>query len=286
MTLSEVLEELGIPFKRTGEHKNVRAGWISCECPRCSPGSGKYLLGLIGGSAYCWQCGRITLYNALCEAYGGPSRDVAALLANLPHEAPLTRPSGRLALPTGVGPLLPCHKSYLLSRGLDPCILEEVWGVRGIGLQARLAWRLFLPVTYRGQTVSWTTRSMGSEGMRYVSAKPEEEGMPIKSTLYGFDLARHACIAVEGPLDALKIGPGAVATFGLGFTQVQVRLLAKFPVRTVAFDAEPNAQRRADALCHALACFPGRTRRVEIPAGDPGDLKPRDVRAIRKEFLR
>jgi DNA primase len=124
--------------------------------------------------------------------------------------------------------------------------------------------------------------------LRYVSAKPAEEAMPIKSTLYGWDYVRHAAIVVEGPTDAWRIGPGAVATLGTSYSKAQVLLLTNLPVRVVCFDRDNEAQRRAKRLCCELAVFPGRTVNVclesHLAASDPGGLRE-EVNELRQRFL-
>jgi DNA primase len=146
-----------------------------------------------------------------------------------------------------------------------------------------LSWRIWIPVHVRGELVTWTTRSIGDGG--YVSARPEEERTPIKHCLYGLDHCRHVAVVVEGPADVWKIGPGAVATFGVSYTQEQVALLAEIPIRVVCFDREVGAQRQATKLCRALEAHPGSTCRVELDAEDPGSASEEEVSALRKRFF-
>jgi DNA primase len=163
-----------------------------------------------------------------------------------------------------------------------------VWGVRGLGVAGRLSWRLFLPIHLNTEQVSWTTRSVGEvePGKRYLTAGVKESRMNPKALLYGEDLARHAIVVVEGPLDAMRIGPGAVATLGLKVSRAQVLRMSKYPVRVVLFDSEPQAQRTARKLCRDLEVFPGATYRVEVESGkDPGECSQGEIDEIRKRFL-
>ncbi len=106
--------------------------------------------------------------------------------------------------------------------------------------------------------------------------------MPLKSLLFAMDLARHAVIVVEGPFDAMRIGPGAVATMGINYSQAQVNLIAAFPVRYVAADNEPNAQRMAVKLCQELEVFAGKTERICVDAKDPGSASDKELRLLRR----
>jgi len=293
MSIEEILTELGIPFWRHGEHHHVRPNNYGLDCSRCSPGSGAVRFSIRVDNfwaASCWQCGKIPVVEALSEASGKPYGFVRSLLGDGGREtvAKDEKPPGTLAIPAGVGPLLKPHRAYLERRGFDPDALARDWGVQGIGVSSRLAWRIFIPVTNKGKTVSWTTRAIADDNpRRYVNAGSDQEAVPAKSVLFGADKAGHAAIITEGPLDAMRIGPGGVATMGLVVSQAQIAAMAKFPVRAVCFDSEPAAQLRAEALCTALAGLPGRTVRVELEsAKDAGAADERELRQLRKEFLR
>ena len=137
------------------------------------------------------------------------------------------------------------HKRYLRERGFNPKEIHQLWLIGGIGLAAKLAWRLFIPFIFDGKPVSWTTRAIGvSKRQKYISASPEQETVPHSELLYGEDYCRHSVVVCEGPLDAWAIGPGAVAVCGLVVTDAQVDRIAAYPVRAVCFDAEPAARLR------------------------------------------
>jgi DNA primase len=99
-------------------------------------------------------------------------------------------------------------------------------------------------------------------------------------------LVRHAVIVCEGPIDAWTIGPGAVATCGLGYTRSQLMELSQFPVRVVCFDREPAAQKRARRLARQLQVFPGETHVVELETGkDANECQRNEIMELRKQFL-
>lgn len=287
MQITDVLDELRIPYSHAGASHHVTDGWIGVDCNRCSPRSNSFKLGIHteSGACTCWTCGRIPLMETLCELSGQPYHVIKKLLSGwtrlaIPEQ---TRPTGTLKLPTGLGDLLPAHRKYLRSRRFDPDEVSAVWGVQGIGIAPRLQWRLFIPIVHQGKTVSWTTRSIDPDAeRRYITAGPHEEAMRAKTLLFGMQHVRHAVLVTEGPTDAMRLGPGAVATMGLVWTREQLALIARVPVRGICMDNEPEAQRRARKLCDELALFPGRTLRLEIDADDPGEASDREVRLARK----
>lgn len=291
--ITDVLDALRIPWVAGGEHPNVRHGATAgLNCPQCGSGSGAhggYPMAIFGNfAATCWACGPQNLVRALSALSGAPAHEVAHLLLPL-GDAPTVariRATGKFILPAGAGELQRPHRRYLERRGIDPDAAAQTWGALGVGQHDRYSWRILLPTTAGGLPASWTARSIrdGEGVVRYLAAPPEEERLPLKSLLWGADLAeRHGVGVVEGPLDAMAGGAGFAATCGVSTTAAQVLAIARFPLRLVIFDAEAGAQRRAQRLVRALACFPGRTIRVELETGkDLARADRREVREVRR----
>lgn len=273
------------------EHHHVRHGWIGVDCPDCSPDWHRYRMGfeLTTGRCRCWFCGAKNPVKMLSRLCGVNYTDAKVVLGNVDLYIPKIEDDlrGTLRLPKSVGPLQEAHCEYLRRRGFDPKEIAETWGVQGIGLSGDLKWRLFIPVYDQyHRMVSWTTRCIGNQTLRYISAKPEQEIVPIKSLLYGIHLARQTVIVVEGPLDAWAIGPGAVALCGIGYSQLQVEQIAKFPIRVICLDSADEAQNKARALCKHLAAVEGQTINIQLESGsDPADADADEIQTLRNEFL-
>ena len=291
MTLPDILTELGIDHRLGGTHEHVREGWVGIDCGWCEPGAGRFHLGIPvnGKVAVCWLCGRHKLGDALAESSGRPLRDVLSLLDGLessPAARSVASEAKVLYRPPGLQGLARPHRAYLRGRGFNPLVLERTWGLLGFGLGGSLAWRIWIPVHLDGKIVSWTTRSIGTSGLRYLSARPDQEAVPLKTLLYGGDLAGTSVVVCEGPTDVWRLGPGAVATFGLSCTAEQVERLSRFRVRAICFDREPAAERQARRLAHDLAGHPGETHMVELETGaDLADTDEEEVNEIRERFL-
>jgi len=290
LTPIEILQEYNIPFRRPGESHDVREGWVGLHCPYCGRPDDKFYLGwnLARKFFSCWSCGWLPAAQTLAELTGLPVGKCRALLGELePAEWERDKAAlrGKYAEPPGVTALYRAHRLYLTTRFKDPNIserLEKIWGVRGIGPAVKLAWRLFIPVIYRSEPVSWTTRAIGPENPRYISAPAECERISARNILYGGDFVRHAAIVCEGPLDCWAIGPGAVGLGGVGFSPAQVLALSRIPNRYICFDNEPAAQLRALQLAEQLAPFAGVTSNVQIDAKDPATAAPKELRLLRK----
>jgi hypothetical protein len=282
---SDLLDSLHVEYRTEG-HEHCRPGWIQFDCPFCSRGWRHFRMGynLHGRYVNCWSCSRHGLDETLRELSGLSWRDVRALVGNLPRQLS-SRPSrrGKLAFPAGLGELLPPHEAYLRGRGFDPEVISKVWGVRGIGIAPRLQWSLFIPVVYRGEVVSWTTRAIGEKvGRRYRSAADDKEAMNHRELLYGGDLVRGSVIVHEGPTDVWRTGPGAVATMGQAFTPGQVRRLSRIPRRVICYDNSAEAQERARALADALMVFPGSTVNVVLDAKDAAEASAHEIEQLRR----
>lgn len=297
MTITDLFEDFRIPFC-TAEmgHRHVRPGFLGIDCFSCSPNTQKWKLGirLSTLSPTCWTCGYIRLDRVLEEVLKISPQEAAKLAFQLRgnvRDAPYAQArkpyKGTLILPEGLTELLPIHKAYLKRRGFDPEKIEALWGLRGIGLASKLAWRIFIPILLNGEIASWTTRSVSDEAIPpYVNASPDEEMFPLKSLLMGYDYVRHSVIVVEGPLDAIKIGPGAVATMGVNVTLEQKDLLSRIPIRIICLDAEDMAQRRARKLQKDLSVWPGETHNVVLKTGkDPSRASDWEVMELRARFL-
>lgn len=292
--IRDILNDLGVPFREHGQDSLVTEGWVGivCPCPGCGQG-GKFGRGIHVRSlrTNCWKCGSARLGDVLSLASGRPVGEVLRLLATIrPHFAQdeQSAPTGKYAPPKGVGPLQACHRAYLERRGFDPDRLAEMYSLGGIGAEKTYSFRVFIPVTVPGRRgpVSWTTRAIGSRVQpRYLAAPPDAESVPLKHTLGGLHLCRHAVVAAEGFFDAARIGPGAACTWGVGYTRQQVNLLSGYPVRVVCFDNDPEAQRRAGKLAEELSVFPGTTEVVRLSGPDPDTSPIDEIKELRRRYL-
>lgn len=270
----------------------VRNGWVGVRCPQCQRWP---YLGIRLNRPYgnCWMCGRLPLYQTLMDLTGAPYQEIRNALG-VGQEGSWLAPGPTITkkevkYPPGLrSTLLGPHRQYLEGRGFDPDLLEKVWGLRGIDeTGGRMAWRVFIPVCDEGgREVSWTTRRITDTEPRYVSARDSESVIPIEHCLYGVQHVRGGLVLVEGPTDAWRVGPGAVALLGLRTSPTQLRLLAGVPVRAIAFDNEPQARLRARQLLRDLAPLAGRTACVTLEsASDPGGASPEEISLLRKEFI-
>lgn len=292
MKITELLEDLEIQYKLHGEHRHVTEEWAGISCPRCQQGGEeKFKLGinLRTNATSCWSCGVWSLAEALEMLTGKGLKECYQLLGQVEKSktSPQRKRTGGYKEPYGVETMMQIHLNYLYNRKFNALEVEKLWDVRGITIHHKLSWRIFIPVIYQSEPVSWTTRSISEKHKpRYISAPPTHEKYPLKSLLYGEDFVRHSILVTEGPLDVWAIGPGATCTFGVSYTKAQVARIAEYPQRVIVFDSDPIAQRRASKLASELEAMPGSTFRVQIESGaDPASASKKEIRELRKRFL-
>ena len=288
MKFVEILNQLNIPTAPEGHH-HARQGWIQIDCPFCGKDTYKYHMGysLEGHFFNCWRCGSHRPIETLMEITGLPFSKCWKLLDEIvPTKIKKEKPKGKLILPASNGRLQPVHKQYLKSRGFNPTKLKKIWGICGIGIAAKLSWRIFIPIFYHGKMVSWTTRSISNNKKvtRYISASLKEESIPHKSLLYGEDYCEKTIIVTEGPFDVWKIGPGAVATLGTGYSNKQLLRMTNYLKRIICFDSDRLAQERAKKLCDDLSVYPGETFNIQLDAKDAATASDKEIKLLRKEL--
>ncbi len=290
MNIREIFKDLNIQFWEHGEHHHTTEGRINVDCPYCSPNQQRARLGWHLKDSYfsCWNCGpqqTINTFMALTDMSFGAVKDLVKGILPEDYFEAKRKTSNKVKIPESVGPLHPSHIKYLYGRGftnIDQLVAD--WQIQGINhLDDRLAWRIFIPVVFNREVVSWTTRSIG-ERQRYLSAGLEESKLNLKQLLYGEDYVDGKTIIVfEGPIDVWKVGRGATSILGLEYTNYQVRQIAKYPIRYICMDTTDDAQEVAEKLCADLDVFDGETHNIVLEtAKDAAAAKPREVKQLQR----
>jgi len=174
---------------------------------------------------------------------------------------------------------------YIRQRGIT---MDDV---RMYGLvhcvQGRYAGRLIFPVWERRQMVYYQARAMfdgeSKFGKRFIKAlnPPNHPGMATAAeVVFNLDTARNypRVAIVEGPVDAIHVGPDAVASFGKKLSAVQilkmkyagvqaVDLMWDGPSQSEPYGAWPEMLKAAAKLAGIFRDV----RVVFIPKGDPGE---------------
>jgi hypothetical protein len=196
-----------------------------------------------------------------------------------PLESP-TIPPPEFYRPISVDGILP----YMAKRGItmeDAVAFGLAWCSDG-----RYRGRLIFPVWEDRRLVYYQARAMWeasdqSPGTHYTKAlnPPKEVGTVSGDVLMNLDQARqHPRIAiVEGPVDCIKAGPSAVATFGKRIYPRQIGKLIRAGVRAIDLmwdgpsPSEPQGALPAMVEAAPLLAAFFDTQVVLLDRGDPGE---------------
>lgn len=256
------------------------------ECPECD--SQNYHLGITldGSRASCYRCGSKRVGDLLKTLTGASWQDIRAVISQgiyVPKEQETTS-QGTYQPPSDLRPLASSQAAlkYLKGRNLDPEYCARVWGFQATGPWSNHPFRAFIPITVRKKPVAWTARAFKGQEPRYQTSSEFESSQSPKRLLFGADKAKGKIIVCEGPISAIRLGVGAVATLGVAYTQAQINLMADYNERYICFDSSTDAQARANRLAELLAPFPGSTSVLTLDAEDPGEISDRERELVRK----
>jgi hypothetical protein len=287
----------GIPIA-DHDSKHFHQDWVNVGCPFCTGNPGEHL-GYNTDKGYwnCYRCGWHSVTEVI-EALLKVTKDEAHKLAKTYGARPQLRekasgdsrrPSS-VSLPPGTEKMRDPHRYYLRKRGYDPEELEELWGLMGTGILGPYKFRVIAPIHRNGRLVSYQGRDITDRApLKYKACRAENEAVPHKHLLYGLDRAMsHSVVVVEGITDVWRLGPGAVATFGIEWAPEQALLLKRFPRVLIMYDfGEAEAQRQARKLGAALSGFGVNVEMLMVPGfqGDPADLPDRKAKKLMRQIL-
>lgn len=278
------------------EGKNISQGWTGVKCPFCSDKSNHLGINLTSFAISCFKCGEsgfITKYIAAMEPEGwgavrGVMKEFASqeLLTRRPRE--IIR-QGFVPPTAANAPLSPTAIKYLKNeRGFAYRYLEKKYQIKCFRPTSTYKFRIYIPVFVNSNLVTFTTRSYSKQvEPKYLHYPKQSSILFAKETLYNLDNATgDTAVVVEGPTDAWRIGDGAVATFGVIFTEKQVKIIReRFKRVFIMYDSDRQAQAQAQRLACLLASFNLSVNNVALSWGDPGGLSHTDAKHIRKEIF-
>ena len=292
-------DDYNIDRAKSGKH--YRPGWTNIACPMGCSGHAGYHLGINIKDSYttCHRCGYHPLIKVISVLTGVPQNiakdiikkysTVSAIVSQ--RDSQKNRPS-QLAFPSDTQSLTFRAKQYLINRNFNPDKLVSIWGLLSTSHIGFYKHRILAPIYQRQQLVSYQTRDITNKHpQKYLACHQEEEIIPHQHCIYGLDLAvNRKCIVVEGITDVWRLGPGAVATFGIAFTKQQAQLIAmNFDTVFIMFDSESQAQEKAEELGFLIgSAFNNPVEIINLPflidEIDPGSLSPDIANEIMKEI--
>lgn len=287
------LEHKGIPYATSGE--NVSQGWIGIQCPFCEDRKNHMGINLIKKTATCFKCGEPrpgSVLNLIAflenistkQAYHLTTKFVDRTLSylDIPERK---RSEGTILLPKEAKKKFPrVHRDYLSGRNFDPDYLIRKYDLYACYQFGPFRYRIIFPVYYQRELVAYVGRDItGQAEMPYKNSPIEYSKIPVKETLYNIDTVKDTAIVVEGPFDAVRLGDGAVATFGTKYTKSQLAML--IGLKRVFIFSDADAENEGEKLSKQVAGFVDHVEVLssqDIP--DPGEMTEQEVLFLKKEL--
>lgn len=181
---------------------------------------------------------------------------------------------------------------YVRMRQFDPEQLARDWDVRYCleSPHALARDRLVIPVYWAGELVGWQTRAIGDRyaGPKYYTTP----GLKKAQLLFNGDRARAYSfgVVVEGPFDAFRVGPAAVALLGKSMSNRQRELVVEYWGKgALCVLLDPDAaedMERVTRQLNPLSFKLGAWSMVLPDNKDPADLPSKELWGLIAEFAR
>jgi hypothetical protein len=285
---------------------------VAINCPCCeergepTPDKNKKLwINLEKGTFYCYRCqwaGQIlrlvqqltncTFTNAIKLLRGSalnPFEHLDLKLVNETFEPDREKDDllKDLELPYGYSPI-EGPQEYLKKRGVPwEYASRNEWGISDAGYTKD---RIIVPTFMEQRLVFWQARATWDGSGKEFKKVLNPSGVSARCILYNYDTAKEfeTIVLTEGFMDAVKVGPDAVATNGKRLHPQQVEFLKKTKAKEIVImwdaDAWTDHSRRGKRFkpcsiqraTELLRAYSFEVRAVKMPVGrDPGSFKYR-----------
>lgn len=296
--LLEIFDDHGVEYWTEG--KNVGPGWINVQCPFCDDDSNHCGIRKKDLKVHCWRCGKNHITNLLKEVLNVSYREAKQLSKSvslgggplLKTNPPLTRAdSESVTLPresTKHFPIL--HRKYLRSRGFSPLKTIREFKLRASYTTGKYKFRIIIPIIMDRRLVSFTARDVtNKQEPKYKSLDKGSSIISVRDSLFNYDSVpeNSDVIITEGPMDAMKLGPGAVSIFGSSLTLNQVLLLKRKHLNTafILLDNDKTGHRKSKQLALSLVPICRSVEVVELlKHNDPGELTQIEARLLKEQL--
>ena len=289
--IREVLDDIGIFYTESG--KNVSSGWIGTTCCFCGDESNHLGICLSSPVISCFKCGKTGNYlTYLIEELQSFDKALDILQKHTSRElrqfeGSIKERAIKVELPKEANRIIsPYHAGYLQNRGFNPIELTEKYNLHFTGPIGKWKNRIIVPVMRNYRLLTYTSIDISENAViRYLHLSEEESSIHVKELLFGIEYTnKTVCCVVEGLFDMLRIGDGAVCSFGTKVTSEQKRLLSRFRKVIIAFDGDEAGRTAGEKLANDLSVFTD-VEILDLPDGkDPDTLSKTDIKFIQRKI--
>lgn len=301
MNLRELFEDEGIRYWPSG--KNVARNCVNIQCIYCDDASNHLGINYKNLRVKCWRCGPHNFTRLLVDLFDWSWTHAKQVAQSLEADStpPLNVDTSSVSPRGGKSTvLLPqestihfprIHIEYLRSRGFPPRKTIRKYKLRAVYNLGRYKFRVVIPIFMERRMVSFTARDItGQQDPPYKMASEEESAVGRSKLVYNLDTIPEGgdAMLMEGPMDVMKFGDGAICTFGIEHNPGQIVQLKRKKIRNlfIVFDNDGPGRRAARELGPIVA--PIVRRRVEIVTlhrvHDPGEMPLEDAMSLKLDL--
>ena len=285
------LDDFNIPYWTEG--KNCAPNFVNIQCPMCNDDSNHGGFHQTKGFYNCWECGHHWMEQVIIELTGLKFLDAKRLIEEYsssllrdPEEKEIIRPKSVVC--PGNEASFGTHRYYLERRDFNTAKLAKEFGLKFTDWSySGYEWRIMAPIYFDRQLVSYQGRAIKEQTPKYKACKMSEEVIRHKHVLYNIDnVPGDTVVLVEGITDVWRLGRGAVATFGTGFTKEQLNLISdRFKKVFICFDAEWEAEKRGIDIGIYLSSVGLDVETIYLDQDDPASLSQEYANKLMGELL-
>lgn len=168
---------------------------------------------------------------------------------------PVYLPEGFRNIIHGESTLAKAVRQYMVKRGFN---IEELSKL-GIGYcnQGRLFGYLIIPFYYRSELRYYNARNILGSGPRYQNPNKDITGIGKEFIIFNHDALSmyNTTYICEGAINAITLGPRAIATMGKSVSRYQINELIKAPCERYIILLDPDAKEKAIDLALKLVNY-------------------------------
>jgi DNA primase len=288
------LKDHRIDYRTRG--KGISQGWVGINCPfpHGSYRDVDYFLGIeqTTGKCSCWSCGSLKPVEVVSKILNISIPEAFIVLkeynkGKVYAEYDTISTVSEVTLPPKI-PFNPVELEYLKSRNITNENIET-YKLQSGGFFGFFAYRIIIPIYQNNRLVSATSRTVVNNDVRYLTMPAQLEVVPHKHTLYAKDfIPGNKVVVVEGPIDAIRGGPGFISTYGTEITSEQIMLLTKYDEVCILGDDDYAGKKAARRLADQLSILSGTvvySVTHDHTGKDTASLPDEAIKELRQELL-
>lgn len=294
MNIIQFLKDYSIPYDTEG--KNVSPGWANIKCPNpyCNDHSNHGGFNIEYSYYNCWKCGKHPIPKIISILLKINEKEAKKIIKSYKtiknkKENKTERIKPKTIKLPDCTELQERHRNYLIKRNFDPDKLIKKFNLKGTDHNGNFKLRIIAPIYLDNKLISYQGRDITDlSNLKYKMCPKELEIIPNKHILYNIDnIINRKAIIVEGITDVWRLGDGAVATFGTGFMQEQIKFIKeRLNEVYILFDNDNDIViESSERLYSILKSIGINVEMIELDEGDPGDMSDEDAKYLKKELL-